>query len=221
MITARFLIVWILISLIAASLSFAKDLPVNERIMYGGLERTPEMLEAARAFLKETDKLGKTREEASDHFVRFGWGYLDKGNVSMAAKRFNQAWLLKPDNYRAYWAFGVLAFERDNHLEKSTEMFERALSIKRHSGILSDYGRISEIAGRQKKAIGLFEEGLVLNPKEKACYIGLIRSHAALHDWDGARRWIDKGEGQALFTQEEVAQYRIWISESEKVSKKQ
>lgn len=199
----------------------AKTRPVNEQIMYGEVERTEALLEANKLFLEKVDAAGVSRQQASVQFARLGWQYLGKGDVPTASRRFNQAWLLDPDNYLAYWAFGILAFDRDNRIDFSTEMFEKALSLKRTSAILADYGRVCERAGQTDKAIRLFKEGLAVNPMEKRSYVGLMRAYDANKDWKMIRHWLQEGERAKVFSPEEVTRYRNWLAESERIASKQ
>lgn len=203
--------------MVAASPATARDLPVNEQIMYGEVERTSVLMEANAVFFQRVDEAGVTREEASEQFAELGWKYLGQGDVSTAAKRFNQAWLLDPENYLAYWAFGILAWDRDNNVDLSAAMFDKAISLKRRSGILADYGRVREMAGQTDKAIELFKRGLEVNPEEKRCYIGLMRSYEALGDWSMIRHWLEAGQAHGVFSDQEVAKYSTWIAESEKI----
>lgn len=195
----------------------AKDLPVNEQIMYGGVEVTDGLLKANEVFLQKVDETGVGRADASDQFAKLGWQAFGAGDISTASKRFNQAWLLNPENPSAYWAFGIIAYDRDNRLDFASKMFDKALSLKEHSTIYSDYGRIYERAGQPEKAIELFMKGLELNSKEKGCYIGLMRAYDDSNDWKTVRHWLDKGEEQEVFSPEEMAKYTAWINESERI----
>lgn len=200
-----------------ASPAAARDLPVNEQIMYGEVERTAPLMEANGVFFQRVEEAGVTREQASEQFAELGWKFLGQGDVSTAARRFNQAWLLNPDNHLTYWAFGILAFDRDNNVDLSVSMFEKALSLKKDSGIYADYGRVCEMAGQLDKAIELFQAGLDADPKQKGCYVGLMRAYDATKDWQSVRQWLSRGETVGVFSPQEVAKYSTWISESEKI----
>lgn len=195
----------------------ARDLPVNEQIMYGEVERTAPLMEANEVFFLRVEEAGVTREQASEQFAELGWKFLGQGDVSTAARRFNQAWLLDPDNHLTYWAFGILAFDRDNNVDLSSTMFEKALSLKQDSGIYADYGRVCEMAGQLDKAIELFRKGLDADPGQKGCYVGFMRIYDAKGDWQSVRQWLRRGETAGVFSPQEVARYSTWISESEKI----
>jgi tetratricopeptide (TPR) repeat protein len=207
----------LLVSVASISVAFAKDVPINEQIMYGHVERTDALVKINEVFLQRVDAAGVSREDASIQFAQLGWKSLGQGDVSMAARRFNQAWILNPDNYLVYWAFGIIAFDRDNRIDLSSEMFEKALFLKKSAPVFADYGRVCEMAGEPDKAISLFKEGLGLNPKEKRCYVGLMRAYGASKDWKTIRYWLNEGEKHKAFTFDEIAKYKNWITESEKI----
>lgn len=100
---------------VPAGLSRETDIwvPVNELPMFGGYEPTAWQEKANQAFL-ETALAGfpGDRETAAEHFARAGWNHYYQDNKSTAIKRFNQAWLLDPDNQHALWGFAVISRER-------------------------------------------------------------------------------------------------------------
>jgi len=213
-----YIVVFALMTVVFTSVVFAKDVPVNEQVMYGHVERTDALVKTNEVFLQRVDEAGVSREDASTQFAQLGWKSLGQGDVSMAARRFNQAWILNPDNYLVYWAFGIIAFDRDNRMDLASEMFDKALSLKKSAPVLADYGRVCEMAGKPDKAISLFKEGVGLDPREKRCYVGLMRAYGASKDWKAIRYWLNEGEIHQAFTPDEIAKYKNWITESEKIS---
>jgi len=118
--------------------------PMNELPMYGGMEKTPMEIEADNWFIEAVTK-DQTREEASRETSEFGWQYYYKGDLKTAMKRFNQAWMLDPDNPHAYWGFGVLLGERSGKwgafrkIDQAIEMLEKADRLSpQNAGILED-----------------------------------------------------------------------------------
>lgn len=82
--------------------------PINERPMYGGREKTPAMREADARFIQDCIADGTNREAASREVSQLGWQYFFRNDFSTAMKRFNQDWLLDPNNPEAYWGFGLI-----------------------------------------------------------------------------------------------------------------
>lgn len=50
--------------------------------------------------------------ENSIEAAELGWGYFEKGDLSTAMKRFNQAWSLDPANPRALWGMAVVQYRK-------------------------------------------------------------------------------------------------------------
>lgn len=70
MLSARTLLFLLLCLCAAAPAQAGQDRPVNERPMYGNVEKTPAMLQADQAFLDAIAKAGMTREQGAVDAVR-------------------------------------------------------------------------------------------------------------------------------------------------------
>ncbi len=88
-------------------------------------------------FLKDADqefidsaiqKFGGSREIASDAWANVGEEFLKKGKLHYAMRRYNQSWLLDPQNYLPYWGFGRILLERDE-FDGAIKHFETALRL--------------------------------------------------------------------------------------------
>ena len=71
---------------------------------------------------------GASREDAAEYAARLGWNYYYSANCTSAIRRFNQAWLLNPDNRNALWGFAVISLER-GEIEEATHYFEMAIDV--------------------------------------------------------------------------------------------
>jgi tetratricopeptide (TPR) repeat protein len=60
--------------------------------------------------------------------VQLGWNYLKNGDSTVAMRRFNQAWLVKPDSADVYWGFGAV-YGDQRQFDKSIEMFDNAIAL--------------------------------------------------------------------------------------------
>ncbi len=83
--------------------------PANEVPMFEGVKKTPEQLKADREFVDLAVKEKGGRAAAAGHMIKRGWEACDENDFAAAAKRFNQAWLIDPDNAKVYHGFGVWA----------------------------------------------------------------------------------------------------------------
>jgi len=99
--------------------------------------------------------LGYSRPQGSDKSVQLGWQYFfSKHDIATAMKRFNQAWLLDPDNGNAFHGFAVLVMARDNDAAQADALFQQGLAKPRQlPGIYLDYGRFLLTVKRPADAI--------------------------------------------------------------------
>ena|SRR5690606_8949269 len=79
---------------------------IDQVPMYGGMDRSlvPELKKADEAFIESTSSAYGGRERASKRWVEQGFAFYNRDELDMAMRRFNQAWLLDPNNPEVYWA---------------------------------------------------------------------------------------------------------------------
>jgi tetratricopeptide (TPR) repeat protein len=102
--------------------------------MYGQPEaERPEILKKAdEDFIKQASAGFGSREEASKAWWLVGEKFMSEGNLDFAMRRYNQSWLLNPDNYQPYWGFGRVSLahgkvdEAIRFLEKAEELNDDA-----------------------------------------------------------------------------------------------
>ena len=136
--------------------------PLNEQPMYGNGPKTPAMIEADKTFLAETEKRGYSRAQGSDMSVTLGWRYFrERHDMATAMKRFNQAWLLDPDNGDAFHGFAVLVMARDRDAGQAERLFQRGITASRQSpGIWLDYGRFLVMVKKPGEAVAPLHKAL-------------------------------------------------------------
>ena len=88
------------------------DYPINELPMYGRREKTAEQKRADAKYIRVMTKGGRSREEAAEVAAKNAWNVFYSGDKAAAIRRFNQAWLLDPDNQLALWGFAVTSIDR-------------------------------------------------------------------------------------------------------------
>ncbi|MEE4161449.1 MAG: carbohydrate binding domain-containing protein [Woeseiaceae bacterium] len=87
--------------------------PVNELPMYGEFEKTAWQKQADETFMATVlPDFGNDRGAAADRFAEEAWKFVYGGDNTTAIKRFNQAWLLDPENTKALWGFAVISRAR-------------------------------------------------------------------------------------------------------------
>jgi len=146
---------FVLIFLALTGSALAASYPLNEQPMFGGQPKTPAEQAADQKFFDSVAKLGYSRPQGSDKSVQLGWQYFfSKHDIATAMKRFNQAWLLDPDNGDAFHGFAVLVMARDNDAAQADALFQQGLAKPRQlPGIYLDYGRFLLTVKRPADAI--------------------------------------------------------------------
>ena len=119
---------------------------IDNIAMYGqpSIKRPTILKGADEAFIATAAKGFGSREKASVAWALQAEEYFKKGNYDYAMRRYNQSWLLNPNNYLPYWGFGMVTLQQDKfdesiaHFEKAKQLVVEDLSIK--SALLSDAG---------------------------------------------------------------------------------
>jgi len=83
------------------------------------------------------------RKKASTLWWQQGDKFANEGNLDYAMRRYNQSWLLNPENYQPYWGFGRVMLQQQKYNE-SIKYFEKAKSLidddYQKVALLSDFG---------------------------------------------------------------------------------
>jgi tetratricopeptide (TPR) repeat protein len=107
-------------------------------------ERPEQLKKADEVFIKKAANVFEgNREEASIAWCEVGDEFFEKGDFYNGMRRYNQAWLLNPNNYLAYWGFGRIMLQR-NEYDESLKHFETANELiddeYQKPALLSDTG---------------------------------------------------------------------------------
>jgi Flp pilus assembly protein TadD len=181
-------------SLFLSANLFAENM--NELPMYGGQKKTPAQELADQEFIKVATKDGMTREVAAAYMADRGWEAVYKNDISSAMKKFNQAWLLNPNNAKAFWGFGVVA-GRKGDLPESKKYLEKASQLDpKNSNIMSDLAFSLAQLEETKRAEELFAAATKLDPKNENAFFlwAVLKFHS--NDYKGA--WEKVKEAKKL-----------------------
>lgn len=117
------------------SLSSCATGPAEQRIdnipMYGqpNIPRPDVLKKADEDFIKQASSgFGGSREAASKAWFAEAEKFMSQGNLDFAMRRYNQSWLLNPNNYQPYWGFGRAMLERDK-MDEAIEYLEKAIKL--------------------------------------------------------------------------------------------
>lgn len=137
--------------------------PVNELPMFGEAPKTEAMLAADEELLRNTQKLGYTREQGAEKSIEAGWKYFFQGDRQTAMKRFNQAWLLDPENGNTYHGFAVLTADAGGSPQEAEKYFRLAMAkAKLNPTAYVDYAKFLNMSGRHDDAIRAAQRALAI-----------------------------------------------------------
>jgi tetratricopeptide (TPR) repeat protein len=126
---------WVFAFFAALALSGCATPTGNPRIdnlpMYGQPEMArPEALRKAddEFIAGAAGEFGGNRKLASEAWAKEADDQMARSNLDFAMQRYNQSWLLNPENYKPYWGFGRVMLERDL-FDESIKHFERAKEL--------------------------------------------------------------------------------------------
>ncbi|HEX9392544.1 MAG TPA: hypothetical protein VF928_14635 [Usitatibacteraceae bacterium] len=107
----------------------AQNVPVDQMPMYGGMDRSqvPALKEGDEKFISSVVAEFGSREKASMAWVNRGFTLYQQDDLAGAMRRFNQAWLLNPNNAEVYWGFASVLTDRNKYCE-ALKMVELAQS---------------------------------------------------------------------------------------------
>lgn len=200
---------WLIIftlALTACGTKFANNL----QPMYGNGFKTQEMIASDEEFIATCIQQDGTRELASRHASKRGWDFFYRGDADTAMKRFNQAWLLDPNNPETHWGFGIIMSTRMD-LEEAEKHFSRALELDPNNGrLLSDAAFCKVNCGSAfssapnaqqgyfKDAESLFERGLAADNKYPLLHFqwAILKYHQ--RDYKGAWEKISDAQKRGM-----------------------
>lgn len=178
---------------LATSLASAS---ATELPLWAELTKTPKMYAADKAFVEEVGRIhnGDLKKGAT-YSVRQGWDAFGKSNYDIAIRRFNQAWLLDPENGEIYWGFALVSFLRSEPLTETERWFTEAERfIKNDAGLLTDHGRVLDERGEPTRAKPYFENALIIDPNDREAHVGMVQVLTKLGDKPGAEKHMAEVE---------------------------
>ena len=135
--------------------------PVNEQPFFGFATKSPEEKAADEKFVDAIVGATGSREKAFDETTLRGWRAINTGKIKEAAVRFNQAFLISPEQSRVYHGFAVVSQARFNDLDAADELFRTALDRPNPvKALKADYGRFLLVAKRPRDAQSVLEQAV-------------------------------------------------------------
>ena len=135
--------------------------PINEQPFFGFAAKSPEDKAADEKFVDAIVGATGSREKAFDETTLRGWRAINTGKIKEAAVRFNQAFLISPEQSTVYQGFAAVAQARFKDLNATEELYRIALRQPHPMKALNaDYGRFLLIAKRPKDAQPVLEQAV-------------------------------------------------------------
>nr|WP_297349922.1 tetratricopeptide repeat protein [uncultured Glaciecola sp.] len=115
---SRTFIYFLLVILVTACAS-PDGVRIDNIPMYGQPEaaRLPALKKADEDFIKKVASKIPDRKEASKIWWAQAEKFMAQGNIDLAMRRYNQSWLIDPDNYQPYWGFARVSLEQGKTAE--------------------------------------------------------------------------------------------------------
>lgn len=172
--------------------------PINELPMYGGVQKTPEQLDADRRFVADVDR-SMTRREAVDGLLARARQAMTERDYGLAMRRINQAWLLLPQDGRVYWQFALAMDLRRDAGGEIDPLWQRALQALPNDGPLHrDWGNYLCGRGRFDACLPAFQRADQLDPKLSNIKMLIAAAHYRrgeyLQAWVAIKAARQKGE---------------------------
>lgn len=167
--------------------------PINEQPFYGFVVKTDAERDADDRFLAALVGAVGTREKALDEAAKRGWRALSAGQIAEAARRFNQAYLLAPEQSVVYHGFAAIAQIRFSDLDFAEELFQIATKQPNPLKTLkADYGRLLLIARKPAQALPMLEQAIKDTPDFGDAWTNLAWARLQTGDRDGACVAVDE-----------------------------
>ena len=139
--------------------------PVNEQPFYGFIAKDAAQRAADESFVTAVIQATGSREKAFDETTNRGWRAIATGNAAVAAQRFNQAFLLAPEQSRVYHGLAAVAQIRFQDVDFAEELFRIARQQPNPLKTLNaDHGRVLLIAKRPRDAQPVLEQAVKDTP---------------------------------------------------------
>lgn len=145
---------WFFVYSLVPSWAAAQSENPDKLPMFGQpkIPRPENLKQTDEAFIRDATLRYGSRLAASNTLANQGWTAVRAKQSDLAMQRFNQAWLLNPKNFSAFWGFGALLSERGK-LAEAIEQLEAARELTedpaQRVALLCDVGTVhSEYAAR-------------------------------------------------------------------------
>jgi tetratricopeptide (TPR) repeat protein len=178
-----------------------KDAKSDIRLLpkFGNAVKNEAQNAADQELIEEYTKQEGTRQKGSEVLVNLGFHYYYQGDIKTAMYRFNQAWLLDPENENALWGFASVYFALGN-LSYALEELNEGLKLNpKSTKILTDIATIHMALFQNTnderefgKAINLFKQSYAIDPKNQNTVYKLSGAYLMKNDCNKALKYYNE-----------------------------
>lgn len=140
--------------------------PANEAPFFNFAAKSPDQKAADEALIAQVRGTGIDPGQAAQRALAQGWQAVIQGqDFATGARRFNQAYLLAPNESGVYQGFAAVAASRFKDFAFADELFRVAARMRNPSRALpADHARVMLMAGRPADAKPLLEKAIAADP---------------------------------------------------------
>ena len=166
------------------------QLPPSEIPMYGSAGKPRKLTQRDEAFIASIEKAGKTRQAVAKEVITEAWAAYGKTDYKNAIRKFNQAWLLDPENGDAFHGFALISTVRDKNADEAEKYFKTAIAKPGVSAsAFVSYGRFLWIVDRLDEALGQLHKALAVSMTARDARLHIARIHFKKKEYSKACEW--------------------------------
>ena len=140
--------------------------PADEQPFFGFIDKTPKQRAADAKLVDDLIAATGSRQKAFEAVTLRGWKAILGSRFGEAAKRFNQAYLISPEQSSVYHGLAMVAQMRFRDLAFADELFRQAYKQQHPLKMLNaDYGRLLLMAKRYREAQPVLEKAVIDTPE--------------------------------------------------------
>lgn len=169
--------------------------PADEQPFFGFETKTAEQRAADKKLVADLIATTGSREQAFEAVSIRGWKAITTERTAEAARRFNQAYLIMPEESAVYHGLAMVAQMRFNDLAFADELFKQAYKQPHPLKMLNaDYGRLLLMQKRYRDAQPVLEKAVVDTPDfgDAWAYLAFVK----LQNGDKAGACVDAAEAR-------------------------
>lgn len=183
---------------------------------FNNAKKTPEQIAADEKLIADYIAQEGSRQKGSERLVMLGFNYLYKDDIKTAMYRFNQAWLLNPENEDAFWGFGAIYLSFGD-IEKALAQYDEGLKMNpKSTNLLTDKGTAYMYKYQQEllpadmdRAIELLLQSYAIDKTNQNTLFKLSACYFFKEDCPNALKYLN--ECEALGGQPVTDEYRVAV----------